>query len=131
MVVGGCAIDITASITQSKGHSLHGTTHPGTVESALGGVGLNIARTLARLSSPDTAPSLVSAVGSDSHANQVISGVQQSGILTTDGTLTRLPNERTAVVSLILGADGQLVSGVADMGISERISPAHIERSII
>ena len=59
---------------------------------------------------------LISPIGRDSFGNLLLRETEDLG-MRTDG-LVKTDNTRTAVCNMLLGKDGQLVTGVADMDIT-------------
>ncbi|XP_078671457.1 uncharacterized protein LOC144911435 [Branchiostoma floridae x Branchiostoma belcheri] len=115
VVVGASVVDFVAK-TKDPEVKLGGMTNPGTLTQSFGGVGRNVADCMSRLGAM---PLLVSAVGNDPHAasfyiystHMDVSGVSQ------------LEDQRTATYCAVLNGDGELVLGVGDMDINNRISP--------
>jgi pseudouridine kinase len=106
VVVGGANVDVVARpLTLAE----PATSNPGTVTVTAGGVARNIAEVLARLGTPT---SLVSAVGGDHHGDLVVETSTDAGI---DLTHVRQVDGSTGAYVALLGADGELVGGVADM----------------
>jgi pseudouridine-5'-phosphate glycosidase/pseudouridine kinase len=122
-VIGSAAVDITANavLANSTGLGRHSTT-PGTVSLTLGGVARNIAeaahRVLASIPKGAQYPLLISPVGLDSFGKLLISETKAIG-MRTDGVLTSSSDQITAVCNMILDNTCELMSGVADMGITE------------
>ena len=128
---GSAAMDVTSHASVPL--SLRSTT-PGSITFTPGGVGRNVAEAAQNLLD-EHAVMLVSAVGSD-HTNEVVgdgSGtadavgqmllneMRRAG-MRTDGLKT-IQGERTAACSLVLEGHRDLVNGVADMGIVEKLDP--------
>ncbi|KAK8861369.1 hypothetical protein IAR55_002188 [Kwoniella newhampshirensis] len=155
LVFGSAAIDLTSTSPQTL---VPGTTTPGAVFVSPGGVGRNIAEATQNLLPPFTVQ-LISAYGlaSDRPSPSAVNGEISKGTavrdetvqrqteadafgkllkleldssgLRTDGLVGRL-NGNTSVCSLTLEKDGDLVAGVADMGIVETLTGEVIEKSI-
>ena len=121
-VIGSAAVDITANavLANSTGLGRHSTT-PGTVSLTLGGVARNIAeaahRVLASIPRGPQHPLLISPVGLDPFGKLLMSETEVIG-MRTDGILRSSSDQRTAVCNMMLD-NGELMSGVADMGITE------------
>lgn len=122
VVFGSAAMDLTS-------HSAHPlsprSTTPGSIYLTPGGVGRNIAEAAQNLLPPN-AVMLVSPLGTDSPDSPDAVGkmllLEMKGAgMRTDG-LILLSGERSAACSLVLEGDADLVNGVADMGIVERLS---------
>ncbi len=115
--IGGANMDIKCRIA---GRTAMGSSNPGATVLAPGGVARNIAHNLALLGI-DAA--LVSIVGRDAFGAQLLAataavGVDTQGVLQAAGA--------TGSYSAVLDARGQLVLGVAAMGILERLTPRRL-----
>jgi len=98
-------------------------SNPVRVQSAPGGVANNIARTLSNLG---VRVGLASLLGEDSDAEQLLVGLKRCGI---DGSLTRQRSGlTTAGYTAVLGQDGELALGLADMEIYDAFTPAHLDK---
>jgi pseudouridine kinase len=109
------------------GRAAMASSNPGSVLSAPGGVARNIAEALARLG---LAASLISAVGRDPPGRQLLAATAAAGV-DVRGVL-RGPAP-TGIYAATLDARGELLVGVAAMGILERLTPrrlAHRQRLI-
>ena len=125
LVFGSAAIDITSSSSLPLSPS---STTPGTIFVSPGGVGRNIAEAAQNLL-PKHSVQLVSVVGHrpssvamdelDAFGKVLMTEMDQSGLRTDGIVISRDQNLSTAACSLTLGKDGDLVAGVADMGIVE------------
>ncbi|PSS37686.1 hypothetical protein PHLCEN_2v510 [Hermanssonia centrifuga] len=126
LVIGSVAVDITAQAKASDiASGMHSTT-PGSVSMTLGGVGRNIAEAAHRIltassSTLSRATVLVSPVGQDSFGRLLTEEIGRLG-MRTDG-IFNVDSGRSAVCNMILDGSGGLISGVADMGITERFDP--------
>ncbi|WWD16726.1 hypothetical protein CI109_101157 [Kwoniella shandongensis] len=149
LVFGSAAIDLTSTSPQTL---VPGTTTPGTVFLSPGGVGRNIAEATQNLLSAGSVQ-LISAYGLASDRIPTSSDVDRTTIeqhrgegepdafgkllkielgsagLRTDGLIGR-QGGNTSVCSLTLEKDGDLVAGVADMGIVETLTADVIEQAI-
>ncbi|KAJ7071079.1 indigoidine synthase A-like protein [Mycena amicta] len=114
MVVGSSAIDISA---QAATTNSNGSTTPGRVMFGLGGVARNMAEACHRLGE---SPLLVSPVGGDTWGTLLYDQTAAMG-MRIDGFI-RQDNERTAVCNLLLDATGNLLGGVADMDITQKLN---------
>lgn len=99
-----------------------GTSNPGTVWMGPGGVGRNIAHTLARCG---IEVSLWSVIGDDPAGRELRGSTRKAGI-NVDELLTAA-GSRTGSYTAIQDRDGELVAAVSDMQIMERISPDYLE----
>src|SRR6185295_5414330 len=115
--IGGANIDIKCRIA---GPTVMGSSNPGAAALAPGGVARNIAHNLALLG---VGAALVSVVGDDSFGARVIAataaaGVDMRGVIRSAGA--------TGSYHAILDAAGELILGVAAMGILERLTPRRL-----
>jgi pseudouridine kinase len=102
---------------------LGGASNPGTLLQAAGGAILNAATAWRALGGPAT---LWSARGGDADAALVQGAVEAAGI--EDLSIAWL-DRTTASYTAILDDRGDLVAGVADMAIYERLQPRHLTRA--
>ncbi len=96
-----------------------GTSNPVAVSTALGGVARNVAESLARLGCP---VALVSRVGGDVDGDRVVSMMTGLGVV-MDGT-GHSTEAATAGYTALVGPDGDLCVGMADMGVYDELTPA-------
>ncbi|KIR31262.1 indigoidine synthase A family protein [Cryptococcus deuterogattii MMRL2647] len=136
IVFGSAAIDLTSTSTQSL---VPRTTTPGQVFVSPGGVGRNIAEAAQNLL-PSNSVQLVSAYGSVSRTPESNTAEPDAfgklllfelagAHMRTDGLVGK-EGRNTAVCSLTLEKDGDLVAGVADMGIVETLTEEFVARKI-
>lgn len=119
--VGGAAIDRTYhSLADLQPH----TSNPACGRTGYGGVARNVAECLARLG---IATSLVSAIGDDAAGHALRAHLGRAGVDTR--ALAIRTRHRTAEYVAVLGPDGELALGLADMAILDTISPGDIERA--
>lgn len=114
LVVGSLAIDLSMNPTSSP----LATTSPGRVSLSLGGVANNIAYAAFSLGVKDVM--LVSPVGADMFGAIARKGLKERG-MRADG-LVEGQGSSTAVCGILLDEGGELVGGVADMGITTELS---------
>jgi pseudouridine kinase len=118
--IGGATVD-------RKYRSAHvlqeGTSNPVTSRRSFGGVARNVAETLARLGAPS---SLISVVGDDENGRSLVKHLQSSGVDTT--RLLTVNAHATAEYAAILGPDGELAFGIADMEIMNTITIDDLQR---
>ncbi|EJD55047.1 hypothetical protein AURDEDRAFT_155285 [Auricularia subglabra TFB-10046 SS5] len=107
LVVGCAAVDIIAQQTSTVDAA--GSTAPGRVRTALGGVARNVSEAAHRLSSSSVV--LVAPIGSDAFGTTLRDGTAELG-MRVDGFVAA---ETTPVCNMLLDAGGALVCGVADM----------------
>ena len=105
------------------------STTPGQVSLTLGGVARNIAEAAHRImvSTPQTTepPLLISHLGNDSFAKLLKSEMQSFG-MRTDGLLESDTRRGTAVCSMVIDNEGELFGGIADMDITEALTPEQV-----
>jgi len=122
IVFGSAAMDLTSHSSQPLSPR---STTPGSIYLTPGGVGRNIAEAAQNLLPPKSVM-LVSALGTDAPnvpdavGKMLLLEMVQTG-MRTDG-LIQLDGERSAACSLVLEGEGDLVNGVADMSIVERLT---------
>lgn len=121
MVIGGANVDVKARTTAPL---VAGTSNPGTVVRTPGGVGRNVAENLARLGSR---VALVSTVGSDPDGDWLL---QETAVAGVDITPV-LRGGRTGRYVAVLGADGELAVGVADMAATDALLPDVLDLDLI
>lgn len=119
VIVGSAAIDITAQASPSSDADLAvNSTIPGHVKLTSGGVGRNIAEASHRIMAakyPELSSILLAPVGRDAFGDLLVSELQAYK-MRTDGLSRK--DDRTAVCNIFLDTNGDLVGGVADMGIT-------------
>lgn len=123
LCAGGCVIDRVGETTDAK-ERLY-TSNIGSMRTSLGGVARNVAENLARLG---VDVGLISLVGDDLEGRRVVEESSQAGIDMTSVTATS--GVTTASYTAIFSGEGELVIGLADMAIFDRISPDAIARRI-
>ncbi len=121
VVVGGANVDVKARTTAAL---VAATSNPGTVVRTPGGVGRNIAENLARLG---TRVALVSTVGSDPDGDWLL---QETAVAGVDITPV-LRGGRTGRYVAVLGADGDLAVGVADMAATDGLVPDVLDHDLL
>jgi sugar/nucleoside kinase (ribokinase family) len=92
LVIGGIALDITATAGSKGIQSLLHTSTPGTVRQTLGGVGRNVCEAAMRVGAPSL---LLSATGDDLAGSTLRQGMTQLGMKTQ--WIDSLPSHATAV----------------------------------
>jgi pseudouridine kinase len=115
--VGGANMDIKCRIA---GRMVMGSSNPGATMLAPGGVARNIAHNLALLG---VRAALVSAVGRDALGAQLLAATAAAGV-DTRGVIRAA--DATGSYSATLDAKGELILGVAAMGILERLTPRRL-----
>jgi pseudouridine kinase len=125
-VLGGSNIDITAM--PASGSIVAGTSNPGRILTAAGGVGRNIAANLGRLGVP---VALLSAVDGGPLGDAVLQETRNAGVDVT-GVLRGAPGE-TGMYVAVHDETGDLSVAVSDMGVAARCDRSHVEdhRSLI
>jgi pseudouridine kinase len=114
IVVGGANLDVKARLPAMP---VAGSSNPGRVTLAPGGVARNIAHALARLGEPAR---LISAVGDDTAGALLLQHCAEGGI---DTGLTRRIRSPTGVYVATLAKAGDLMIGVSDMAATEALGP--------
>ena len=114
--LGGAAVD---RVYRLAAPAVAGTSNPATVLGSAGGVARNVAELLARLGVP---VSLVSAVGEDEGGRSLLADLAALGI-DTAGTAA-VAGAATAEYAAVTDPDGELVIGVAAMGVLDRLDAA-------
>jgi pseudouridine kinase len=117
--VGGVVADRVVTLDAPP---VPGTSNPGSVVASPGGVARNVAENLARLGHR---PCLVSAIGDDTVGTSLVSGVRATGV-DARGVRT-VPGDVTAEYLAILAPDGELVLGVAVMGVLDHLGEADVD----
>jgi len=119
IVIGGANIDISAT---TAGPFVARDSNPGTVRTAPGGVGRNIAHNLSLLGD---SVSLITIFGDDGFGHMLKDSCKRLGI---DISLceTRRGARNACFVS-ISGSDGELLGGVADMAVTGLMTPEWLE----
>uniref|UniRef100_A0A0W0F5L2 Putative indigoidine synthase A-like protein n=1 Tax=Moniliophthora roreri TaxID=221103 RepID=A0A0W0F5L2_MONRR len=115
IIVGASAVDVSSrSVTKSDAIlSVHSTV-PGRISLTLGGVARNIAEASHRVSESKDSVMLLSPIADDLLGDFVRRETSKLG-MRVDGLLTGL--DATAACNMVLDADGNLVTGIADMTI--------------
>lgn len=118
IVIGGANVDI-------KGRSgtgfVGGTSNPGEVTVSPGGVGRNIAESLARLG---IEVSLVTALGNDANGALLRQSCAAAGV---DLAMTITARAPTGSYLVVLDHRGELVSAINDMRVMDALVPAHLD----
>ena len=122
IVVGGVNVDISGT-TQTA--MLRGDSNPGRITVTPGGVGRNIAETLARLGQK---VGLLSVLGEDANADLIRRSCVQAHIDLTE--TEAVPGARTGTYLCLNEPDGDVYAAVSDMDIYRHLSPALIERHL-
>lgn len=117
IVVGGANMDFKC---QARDAMVLGTSNPGHVSLAVGGVGCNIARNLAKLGVP---VALMTVVGQDEFGARILREARAAGI---DVSLTLLSTRPTGTYAALLDADGELTAAVSAMEAMDDLTAAHI-----
>ncbi|MCK5767989.1 MAG: carbohydrate kinase family protein [Candidatus Atribacteria bacterium] len=115
VVIGGANIDLRG---RPVGEVLERhTSNPGRINVGLGGVGRNIAHTLALLNVPVT---LLSAVGDDGEGIRILEETGKAGVKMEQMIISG--EQPTGIYLAILDENGEMEVGVSDMKILEEIS---------
>ena len=114
-VVGGATMDHAAFTLAPP---VPGASNPGAASTSVGGVGLNLARDLARLGHRTR---LVTLVGKDADGDAIIAAATADGVDATGIGISTV--SRTATYRAALDHAGGLIIGIADMAIFDEITP--------
>lgn len=117
VVIGGANMDIKA---RSAATAVPATSNPGSGSMAAGGVGRNVAESLARLG---TRTHLVAAIGSDGLGDQVLAATSGAGVHVEH---VRRTARSTGTYTAVLDADGELVVAVADMAATDELDAEQV-----
>ncbi|KAK7468849.1 hypothetical protein VKT23_003350 [Stygiomarasmius scandens] len=119
VIIGASAVDVTASHAGLANETLSvQSTVPGHVSVSLGGVARNVAEAASRVMSDDSVL-LVSPIGDDLFGAMMTEETAKLG-MRKDGFITQ-KEHRTSTCNMILDRSGNLVTGIADMGITENL----------
>lgn len=119
--MGGAVLDRKYHARQTL---VHGTSNPVDGFRSPGGVARNVAENLALLGTPT---SFISIIGEDETGREIMLQLRERGVDVSQVVST--PERPTAEYAAILSPDGDLELGIADMGIFDLFSPAHIDRA--
>ncbi|KAI0094835.1 indigoidine synthase A-like protein [Irpex rosettiformis] len=128
VVVGCTALDVTSKANSTIDAALSSqSTVPGMVQTSLGGVGRNMTEAAYRLLSLPSHTKhdkvvLVSPIGQDVFGRMLVEETTRIG-MRSDG-LSQMEGQRSAVCNMVVDANGDLISGVADMTIIQAFTGA-------
>jgi len=117
-VFGGATVD---RISAATGTTVLGASNPGTARTYPGGVGLNVARGLARLGHRVR---LVSRIGHDADGEMVMAAARAAGVEISQLRLSE--TAPTASYHAAFDHEGSLVISIADMAVCDEITPADV-----
>lgn len=121
------AVSIGGAVLDRKYHARQDlvlrTSNPVDSARSMGGVARNVAENLARLG---TETSFVSIVGDDEGGRMLLADLRERGIDVSQVISTA--QRPTAEYAAILDRDGDLMLGIADMGIFDLFLPDHLDR---
>ncbi len=120
VVIGGANVDIQG---KSSAQFRIGDSNPGTIGTAFGGVGRNVAEACVRLG---LKVSLITVFGGDPEGKLMEEDCRAKGMDTDLSLRWEGPNARYLCA---LDADGSLVGAVADMEAMDALSPSHLQAS--
>ena len=115
-VFGGATVD---RIAVTAGPAVLGASNPGASRAAPGGVGLNVARNLGRLSHR---VQLVTRIGDDAEGAAILAAAKAAGV--DMGGITISDTSPTGSYQAAFDSGGGLVIGIADMSITDEMTPA-------
>ncbi|KAI9247829.1 Ribokinase-like protein [Sporodiniella umbellata] len=121
MVVGGIALDITATVDKFV---LHTSTY-GKIKETLGGVGRNVAEAAQRTGAKVR---FVSVVGNDPAGDILVQGMRELGMDTKN--IEKISGQSSAIYNAMHSHEGQLIAAVADMNIFDTIDPLKVVSTI-
>ena len=101
-----------------------GASNPGLSRTSPGGVGLNVARDLARLGRPVR---LVTRVGADADGGAVSAAARADGVDAASISVSR--SARTATYRAAFDDRGGLIIGIADMAVMDEVTPAAVSEA--
>lgn len=113
-VIGGSNVDIKGvSDTAFR----HGSSNPGRIYKAAGGVGRNVAENLARIGLPTT---LFSVVGQDSEGDWLVDITAKAGVNTK--YIERIREGNTGIYLSVLGDNKEQIGSIADMQLIDKFT---------
>lgn len=118
VVIGGANVDVKG---RAAAHHQPGSSNPGMVTVSPGGVGRNIAETLARLG---VEVSLVTALGRDANGALLREACLNAGVSLSHALEA---GEPTGAYLAVLDEQGEMVNAISDMRAMELLTPAHLE----
>ena len=122
LVIGAATLDV---VGRPSGMPEPGTSSPAKVRTSYGGVGRNIAETLASLGQTVR---LISAVGKDFIGRQILNHLASAGVNVE--TCLRVEDYRTAAYLAVLNEQGDLYYGLDDMAVLKCITPQFLREQI-
>jgi len=114
VVFGGATVDHSAATIATP--VMH-ASNPGRAATAVGGVGFNVARVLARLGHPVR---MVTRIGSDGDGAAVLAAGHEAGVDMTSAAVS--DTARTATYRAAFDDRGDLIIGIADMAVLDEIT---------
>lgn len=117
IVIGGANMDFKC---RAHAPMVLGTSNPGQVSAAVGGVACNIARNLAKLG---IATALMSVVGQDEFGERILREVRAAGV---DVSLMLMSAKPTGTYVALLDSDGDMTAAVSAMEATDELTPAHV-----
>jgi pseudouridine kinase len=121
-VVGGINIDISG---KSTSEIVPGDSNPGVVSLSMGGVGRNIAHNLSLLG---IETKMLTAVGDDENSERVKASCGELGIDLSRANFVQ--GGRTSTYLYVSAPNGDMLVGINDMEICERISPEYLSAQL-
>lgn len=106
---------------RTRDRAVLASSNPAVQAESHGGVARNIAENLAQLGAPVT---LMSALGQDAAAASILHHLSNAGVVISH--CLSLPESATGTYTAVLDRDGELVIGLADMDICERLDNDYI-----
>ncbi|TFF19704.1 carbohydrate kinase [Jiella endophytica] len=122
LVLGGAHVDRRA---KADGPFHPGASNPGSLSDMPGGAAFNAALALRGLGCP---VGIVSVRGGDDDGRRIAGAIETAGIADLSATFL---DRRTATYLAVLDDHGELVAGIADMAIYDRLGPKFLKRKSI
>lgn len=119
IVLGAAGIDL---VGRFKGELRMETSNPAHIRTSFGGVARNVAENLARYGQPVI---LLSAVGTDTPGDQLLSQLRDSGV--NVDAVQRIPGRATGAYLAVVNHRGELQFALDDMRTSAAITPEYLQ----
>ena len=124
LVFGGAVVDTVGQLAPGI-HVIPGSSNPGSVQQSYGGVARNISEGLGRLGA---GVALVAAVGEDEAGRGLVDFTRASGVDVRH--MLSVPTGSTASYIAIHQGDGDLVVGMADMGMTNNVDTTAVDTRV-
>lgn len=117
VVIGGANLDFKC---QAAAPMILGTSNPGRMNAAVGGVACNVARNLARLGVPTA---LFTVVGQDEFGERILREARAAGV---DASMILLSAKPTGTYVALLDRDGDLTAAISAMDLMDELTPQRL-----